>query len=114
MSDVRLKVRLSKKILSKIKNLPPTTEAFKLHVKRCHFHACTWNAEASSFSPSLNPIDYGWAKNKATHSLVPIQLLSNKKLTPPKLLKSLRCSCSSEESCSIARCSCTHVGLPCN
>lgn len=112
MSDVRYKVSLSKKIPPKIKNLPPTTEAFELHIKRCHFQACTWNAAASSFPPPLNPTNYGWAKNEATHSLVPIQLPSNKGLAPPELLKSLRCSCSSEKPCSTARCSCAHVGLP--
>ncbi|CAG9759512.1 unnamed protein product [Ceutorhynchus assimilis] len=36
MSDVRYKVWLSKKIPPKIKKLPPSTEAFELHIKRCH------------------------------------------------------------------------------
>ncbi|CAG9769182.1 unnamed protein product [Ceutorhynchus assimilis] len=113
MSDVRYTVCLSKKNSPKIKKLPPTTKAFDLHIKRCHLQACIWNAAASPFPPSLNPTDYGFAKNEATHSLVPIQLPSNKGLAPPELLKSLRCSCSSEMPCSTSRCSCAHVGLPC-
>lgn len=113
MSDVRYKVWLSKKIPPKLKNLPPTTEAFELHIKRCHLQACTWNAAASSFPPPLNPTDYGWAKIETTHSLVPIQLPSNTELAPLELLKSLRCSCSSEKPCSTARCSCVHVGMSC-
>ena len=97
-----------KKIPPEIKNLPPTTEALELHIKRCHLQACTWNAAASLFPPPLNPTDYGWAKNEATHSLVPIQLPSNKGLAPPELLKSLRCSCSSKKPCN-----CAHLGLSC-
>lgn len=93
MTDVRHKVWLSKKIPPKIKNLPPTTEAFELHIKRCHLQACTWNAAASSFPPSLNATDYGWKKDETTHSFVPILLPSNKGLAAPELLKSLRCSC---------------------
>ncbi|CAG9765711.1 unnamed protein product [Ceutorhynchus assimilis] len=54
MSDVRYRVCLSKKITPEIKKLPPTTEAFELHIKRCHLQACIWKAAASPFPPPPN------------------------------------------------------------
>ena len=58
----------------KLCSLPPTSESFTENVKMAHLQACVWKQATDLDPPELNPVDYGWEKDKATKSLNPIML----------------------------------------
>ena len=43
----------------KLCNLPPTTEAFKLHVMRAHYQCILWKSALAADPPNLDPCQYG-------------------------------------------------------
>jgi len=90
----------------KLETLPPTTEAFTLHILRAHYQVAVWRSAAYPDHPDMDPSQYGWEKDLITRSLVPIQLPPNTPIAPDGLLRTLCCSCDSEESCKTKRCSC--------
>eukprot|EP00745_Piridium_sociabile_P031048 TRINITY_DN51469_c0_g2_i2.p1 TRINITY_DN51469_c0_g2~~TRINITY_DN51469_c0_g2_i2.p1 ORF type:complete len:652 (+),score=127.59 TRINITY_DN51469_c0_g2_i2:129-2084(+) len=90
----------------KLETLPPTTEAFSLHIRRAHYQAAVWRAAANPDVPDMDPSQYGWEKDLITRTFVPIKLPLNTPIAPDGLLKILCCNCDSEESCKTRRCSC--------
>lgn len=82
MSSVRQKVWSSKvgKAPScgpKLCSLPPTSESFTENVKRAHLQASVWKHATETDPPEMDPVNYGWKKNEATKSLVPVMLSAN-------------------------------------
>ena len=84
--------------------LPPTSDALKHHVDRCHYQASVWQ-QALELCPRLPPAD-GW--QLAEGQLNPI--LTSLPKTPPCLDKIISCSC--RKGC-VARCSCRKAVLAC-
>ncbi len=71
------------------------------------------NQLMSQIHLNLNPTEYGWARDEASKSLVPIMVPSEVKMAPPEVLELIQCGCSSSNPCSTARCSCSASKLPC-
>ena len=56
----------------KLKSLPPTPEAFEQNVRRAHFQVSVWKAALEKGSPELAPTNFGWEKDEASSSLLPV------------------------------------------
>ena len=119
MSDVRIDVwstKMGRKNVTtapQLKNLPPTTEAFQMNVRRAHIQTAIWKAAAEADPPAMDPTLYGWKREEASRSLVPVLLPPNVALAPSYILEIIRCGCSSERPCFTAQCRCTAAKLPC-
>ena len=61
----------------------------------------------------LDPTYFGWEKNEKPKTLVPIGVPKDKKPAPDDLLKTIKCSCTSEKPCATSRCSCSSSKLSC-
>ena len=80
MSAARYDVWLSK--LSKknasaapsLRSLPPTTEAFREHVKRAHLQASIFLASDQSEPPDLIPVEHGWSYDARSKCYDPVSL----------------------------------------
>ena len=64
-----------------LKVLPPATEAFEQNVRRAHIQTAIWKSAVKSEPPTLDPTKYGWARDEASRSLIPI-------VSPLRCLKS--------------------------
>ncbi|KAG0718576.1 hypothetical protein GWK47_052177 [Chionoecetes opilio] len=108
MSSTRYEVWIGKtskrKVTSipKLKSLPPTSEAFEQNVKRAHYQVWIWKAALSKKPPDLLPTDFGWEKDEATKSLLPITVPEGAALAPPDVLKVIRCGCATDQPCANA------------
>ena len=106
MDDVRFNVWQHKTDRRKSKNfslasLPPSSKAFRLHVRRAHYQACLWKAPVESKPPDLSATEFGWKADHTTQTtLVPITLPPGTLTTPKKVLNLLCCSCSATDACS--------------
>lgn len=119
MSEVRFSVWQSKTKQSqsrsfKLPSLPPTSEAFSLHVRRAHHQACIWRAAQDENPPALLATDYGWRADQSNKTLLPVALPADSLAAPINVLKLLCCSCKTSAACSEKRCSCQRSGLACN
>ena len=86
--------------------LPPNLVAE--NVKRAHLQAIVWKQATELDPPELNPVDYGWEKNKATKSLNPVML---PKIS--KVLQLIKYSNGSESPCETLRCRCNSARFSC-
>ena len=71
----------SKRLTSapELKMLPPTTQAFQLHVKRTHYQTALWTSALWKSAleiepPSIDPKDFGWTLDYASNILLPLPL----------------------------------------
>ena len=96
-----------------LKFLPPTREAFELHVLRAHIQPAIWKSANDSRPPELEPTKYGWERDVVSKSLVPITLPPDIALAPPEVLELIRCGCSFQTPCSTAQCRCSAAKLSC-
>ena len=93
----------------KLENLPPTSEAFTLHILRTHYKTAIWHYTACPNPPDIDLSQYGWQKDFITRTLVPIQLPPHIFIADDSLLIILCCSYESNEPWKSNRCSCdTH------
>ena len=97
-----------------LKSLPPTTDAFELHVYRAHYQAAIWRASLEPNPPELDPVLYGWSRDQTSNMLVPEPLPPDVSPAPLDVLKMIRCGCSSTRPCSTMRCSCSAARLSCS
>ena len=104
------RVRLFPKT-TKPEALPPTTDAFELHLKRAHYQALIWK-QADRLEPHLpSPDKMGWATVSEDGSkLVP--LLMTKEPIPKACKEIISCSCKS--GCTTLRCRCQKAKLFCS
>ena len=56
--------------IPKLGSLPPTDPAFMENLKRAHFQICIRKHALDLNVPDLDPVQYGWTKDKAAKSLV--------------------------------------------
>ena len=121
MSEVRIDIglwstKMGRKSLtaaSELKSLPPTTEAFEMNVRRAHIQTAIWKSAGEADPPALDPTLFGWKREEASRSLVPMLLPPNVALASSYILEIIRCGCSSERPCFTAQCRYTSAKLPC-
>jgi hypothetical protein len=90
-----------------LENIPPTSNAFLQHVKRCVLQAINcWSHSLETQMPVINPAEWGWSKDG--DKWLPVWM------TIPQVSKIcqelLHCSC--KKACT-ARCKCFKANLPC-
>ena len=106
---IRRKARIGRKAASKVPklcSLPPTTEAFRLNVRRAHFQCAIWRRALIQEPPNLDPTEYGWFKDEVTKSLQPVMLPPTKPPASDYIPKLVCCSCSSAQPCHSSRRGC--------
>ena len=94
-----------------LKSLPPTGESFKLNRKQAHFQCAGWYATMDPHPPKLNPTYFGSEKNEKLKTLMPIGVPKDSKPATDKVLKTIKCPCTSEKLCTTNRCSCSSSKL---
>ncbi len=120
MSEIRYDIWSSKMANAKLtsapdlKSLPPTVDAYEVHVRRAHFQASIWRNALQSDPPELDPTQYGWYRDATTKMLQPVMLPEDVSPAPISVLKLIKCGCSSGRPCSTARCSCASAKLSCS
>ena len=97
-----------------LENLPPTSEAFALHIQKANYQAAVWLCATSGDPPDIDPSQYGWEKDLIAKTFVPTQLPPDTNIAPKSLLKILCCNCGSNEPCKSKRCSCHNNDSGCN
>src|SRR6267154_408167 len=113
MSDVRIDIwstKMGRKNVTtapQLKNLPPTTEAFIMNVRRAHIQTAVWKSSANADPPTLDPTLYSWKHDVDSRSLLPMLLSPNVALAPSNILELIRCGFSSEKQCLTTQCRCT-------
>ena len=100
--------------MPKLCSLPPTDPAFMENLKRAHFQICIWKHALDINVPDLDPVQYGWTKNKAAKSLVAVHVPRNTDLALSYIQELIKCSCSSDPPCVSANCGCKKAGMPCS
>ena len=95
----------------KLESLPPTTEAFEMNVARAHFQVATWRHTGDPDPPLLNPEMHGWCREGT--SLTPIALPPNVSQAPDQLLKLIKCTCESAQTCKSKQCGCNTADMAC-
>ena len=100
--------------MPKLCSLPPTDPAFMEKLKRAHFQICIWKHALDLNVPGLDPIQYGWTKDKATKSLAAVYVPPNTDLALSYIQELIKCSCSSDPPCVTSDCGCKKAGMPCS
>ena len=83
----------------KLCSLPPTDPAFMEKLKRAHFHICIWKHALYLNVPDLDPVQYGWTKDKAAKSLAAVHVPPNTDLALSYIQELIKCSCSWPTTC---------------
>ena len=97
----------------KLKSIPPTSEAFEQNVRRSHFQVPVWKAALEKDPPELAPTHFGWEKDEASRSLLPVTLSEGVALARTDVLKVIRRGCATDQPCATARCMCGTAQISC-
>ena len=98
---------------SNLKVLPPTSAAFEPNVLRDHIQTAIWKSGNQSGPPDLEPT-YGWTREEASKSPVPVTIPPNLALAPSEVLLMIHCGCGqSYKQCYTAQCRCSSAKLSC-
>ena len=100
--------------MPKLYSLPPTDPAFMERLKRAHFQICLWKHALDLNVPDLDPVQYGWTKDKATKSLAAVHVPPNTDLALSYIQELIKCSCSSDPPCVSVNCGCKKAGMQCS
>ena len=109
LNDLRYRLFSHMREPPKIRNLPPTDETAREHVKRARLQVLIWRAADKYNIPTLKLSNYGWIKE--VDVITPIH--GNVSVAPNTLLQHVACGCKSEKPCSRATCSCRSAKMPC-
>ena len=110
----KTRVRRGSSTMTKLCSLHPTDPAFMEKLKRAHFQICIWKHALDLNVPNLDPVQYGWTKDKATKSLAAVHVPPNTDLALSYIQELKECSCSSDPPCVSANCGCKKAGMPCS
>ena len=117
MSDKRylmwIKKMRRKVIAPKLRSLPPTSEAFELHLLRAQYQCLLWKSCMNSDPPNIDPCNFGWKRDSISKSLQPIMLPPSTHAAPKDVLQTMACNCKSSEPCEKGNCSCKGSHIPC-
>ena len=116
MTDCRIKtwqVKTGKarKTAPHLKPFPPASESFEVNVKRAHFQCAVLYATMDPHPPKLDPTHFDWEKNEKLKTLMAIGVPKDGKPGCDKVLKTIKCSCTSEKPCATNKCSCSSSKL---
>ena len=100
--------------MPKLCSLPPTDSTVMEKLKRAHFQICIWKHALNLNVLDLDPVQYGWTKDKATKSLVAVHVPQNTDLALSYIQELIKCSCSSDPPRVSANCGCKKAGMPCS
>ena len=100
--------------MPKLCSLPPTDPALMEKLKRAHFQICIRKHALDLNVPGLDPVQYGWTKDKATKSLAAVHVPPNIDLALSYIQELIKCSCSSDPPCVSANWGCKKAGMPCS
>ena len=64
--------------------------------------------------PDLDPVQYGWTKDKATKSLAAVHVSPNSDLALSYIQELIKCFCSSDPPCVSANYGCKKAKIPCS
>ena len=103
-----LRFKLFLKAKKDPENLPPTSDALHLHIKRVHYQSLVWLQSVVPIQDLPPATDHGWYLDNNSHELVP--MLLTKDTIPEQCEDLIFCGCTS---CSTARCKCRSKGLRC-
>lgn len=87
--------------LTNVTDLPPTSDAIKLHIKRCHWTTYTWTNACKKIVSFKDPEHYGW---KLSEDKVFVPTLTSLADHPRETFKFIKCNCKGQ--CDTMRCSC--------
>ena len=118
MSDARIAVWKRKTgnstlMAPELKAIPPTDAAFIENVKRAHYQAIVWRQALTPNADVPNPLQLGFYLDEEESNYMPIKVPTSVSIGPDRLLKLIKCGCSSKTSCKSLICSCAKSGLPC-
>ncbi len=118
MSSARLKAWATKTgkgytSIPKLCSLPPTSESFTENVKRAHHQAILWRSLKMPDPPVLDIEEFGWRKDVANKTLLPVTVPENVMLAPLAILRLIKCGCHSDSPCHTSRCGCRSASLSC-
>ena len=82
--------------MPKLCSLPLTNPALMEKLKRAHFQICIRIHALDLNVPDLDPVQYGWTKDKATKSLAAVHVPQNIDLALSYIQDLIKCSCSSD------------------
>ena len=100
--------------MPKLCSLPPTDLAFMENLKGAPFQICIWKHALDLNVPYLDPVQYGWTKDKTAKSLAAVHVPLNTELALSYIQQLIKCSCSSDPPCLSANCGCKKAGMPCS
>lgn len=109
LDDARYMVFSGKKKFPDPHKLPPTSDAFKLHLKRSNYQAHEWRQALICDRTLTNPEGHGWCIS--TDGNLDIQWLSQPP-APSSLLELMSCRCKKTK-CSNNSCGCKKENLAC-
>ena len=90
----------------KLRNLPPTSAAFGMHLLRSHYQCILWKSVLHANPPDIDPCMFGWEKDPSSKSLIPTMLPPFTNVAPNEVLQTMACNCKSSEPCGKGNCSC--------
>ena len=90
-------------------NLPPTSDAVVLHIKRANFQALAWRRSLYTHMHLPNPVNHGWKMVSGELEIV-WQLLPE---VPSDLKELAYCGCKKLD-CTSKRCACFKAGMACS
>ena len=99
--------------MPKLCYLPPTDPAFMEPLKRAHFQICIRKHALNLNVPDLDPVQYGWTKDKAAKSLAAGHAPPNTDFALSYIQELIKCSCSSDPPCVNANCGYKKAGMRC-
>ncbi len=104
----RLKTARNGATSVKLCSLPPTSDAFRENVLRCHMQVAIWKSALEESPPKMDPIKYGW---ELDHQgiLLPRPLPADATFAPADILQLIRCNCKAS-GCKTVVCSCSKLG----
>ena len=85
--------------MPKLCSLPLTGPAFMEKLKGAHFQICIRKHVLDLNVPDLDPVQYGWTKDKATKSLAAVHVPPNNDLALSYIQELIKCSCSRPTMC---------------
>ena len=62
-----------------LKNLPSTTQAFEMNVRRAHIQTAIWKSACEAEPPKLDPTVYGWKRDDVSKSLEPVRATTHER-----------------------------------
>ena len=91
--------------------------AYYLNLKQYHRlmkYSMKTQRELTFRHANLDPLKFGWVKDDSAKSLGAIPLPQDVPLAPAEMLKTILCTCSSDQSCSSLKCGSASIKLPCS